>query len=45
MKDLTAAVRLGVFLHGAAGDAGHGTVIADGLPALAARQAADQTWW
>ena len=45
MTDLAAAVRLGVFLHGAAGDAGHGAVIADGLPALAAQTAANQTWW
>ena len=45
MADLADAVRLGVFLHGAAGDNGHGAVIADELPALAARAAAYQTWW
>ena len=45
MEDLSAAVRLGVFLHGAAGDTGRGAVIADELPALAAKAAAYQTWW
>ena len=45
MKDIPAAVRLGVFLHGAAGDTGRGAVIADELPALAARAGACQTWW
>ena len=45
IPDLADAVRLGVFLHGAAGDNGHGAVIADELPALAARAAAYQTWW
>lgn len=45
MQDIPSAVRLGVFLHGAAGDTGHGAVIADELPALAAKAAANQTWW
>lgn len=45
MGDLAAAVRLGVFLHGAAGDTGRGAVIADELPALAAQAAAYQRWW
>jgi NAD(P)H-hydrate epimerase len=44
-KDIPAAVRLGVYLHGASGDAGHGAVIADDLPALAAERAAAQIWW
>ena len=41
--DLALAVRLGVFYHGAAGDTGLGCVIADDLPALAARAASCQT--
>ena len=45
LPNLADAARLGVFLHGAAGDAGRGAVIADELPALAARTAACQTWW
>lgn len=45
MQDIPNAARLGVFLHGAAGDLGHGAVIADELPALAAKAAADQMWW
>jgi NAD(P)H-hydrate repair Nnr-like enzyme with NAD(P)H-hydrate dehydratase domain len=45
MKDIPSAVRLGVFLHGAAGDTGRGAVIADDLPALAAAAAAYHTWW
>jgi NAD(P)H-hydrate epimerase len=45
IKEIPAAVRLGVYLHGASGDAGHGAVIADDLPALAAERAAAQIWW
>ena len=43
--DLALAARLGVFYHGAAGDTGFGSAIADDLPLLAARVAACQTWW
>ena len=45
LKDLSAAVRLGVFCHGAAGDTGLGSVIADDLPRLAAECFYRQTWW
>lgn len=45
MEDPGEAARLAVFIHGAAGDRGRGSVIADRLPALAAECAADQTWW
>lgn len=38
------AARLGVFLHGMAGDMGHGRIIADELPELAAEAADLQIW-
>lgn len=45
IKDIPAVVRLSVYLHGAAGDAGHGAVIADDLPRLAAERFSSQIWW
>ena len=45
IKNFADAARVGVFFHGAAGDAGHGAVIADELPRLAAQCSHLQTWW
>ena len=44
MKDPADAAKVGVYLHGAAGDMGQGAVIADDLPRLAALCAHTQTW-
>ena len=45
IKNFADAARVGVFFHGAAGDAGHGAVIADELPRLAAQCSHLQRWW
>ena len=45
IKNFADAARVGVFLHGTAGDAGQGAVIADELPRLAAQCYHLQRWW